>query len=39
MARPERSIAVVSHSSFLLHLLGAFGEGCGDEVKKEIRQG
>eukprot|EP00271_Cylindrocystis_brebissonii_P018578 TRINITY_DN534_c0_g1_i3.p1 TRINITY_DN534_c0_g1~~TRINITY_DN534_c0_g1_i3.p1 ORF type:complete len:294 (+),score=43.39 TRINITY_DN534_c0_g1_i3:248-1129(+) len=37
MARPERRIAIVSHSSFLAHMLGEFGAECGPEVQREVR--
>lgn len=37
--RPERRIAVVSHSSFIFHMLHLFGEDCSDVVRKELQLG
>ncbi|XP_024533110.1 phosphoglycerate mutase-like protein 1 isoform X1 [Selaginella moellendorffii] len=35
--RDEKRIAVVSHSSYLIHLLELFGEDCSPLVQQEIR--
>ncbi|XAR73031.1 hypothetical protein NMG60_11019881 [Bertholletia excelsa] len=34
--RKEKEIAIVTHSGFLFHTLGAFGDDCHPLVKKEI---
>lgn len=34
--RKEKEIAIVSHSGFLFHTLGAFGNDCHQSVKSEI---
>lgn len=34
--RKEKEIAVVSHSSFLLHTLSAYGNDCHQSVKNEL---
>lgn len=39
LERPERRIAVVSHSSFIYHLIHLFGNDCSDVVRKELQQG
>lgn len=39
LERSERRIAVVSHSSFIYHLIHLFGDDCSDVVRKEIMQG
>lgn len=39
MARKETRIAVVSHSSFLIHFLSLFASECGPVVQKEVRSG
>lgn len=38
MARPERRLAVVSHSSFLYFLLSNFGHDMAEPVQSEIRR-
>ncbi|KAG0557354.1 hypothetical protein KC19_11G123000 [Ceratodon purpureus] len=37
--RTETRIGVVSHSSFLYHLVHLFGEDCSDVVRKELQTG
>eukprot|EP00850_Spirogloea_muscicola_P000676 SM000002S05756 [mRNA] locus=s2:2029874:2032373:+ [translate_table: standard] len=39
MKRNERNIAVVSHSSFLLHMLSLFGHDCEANIRRSIQQG
>jgi hypothetical protein len=39
LERSERRIAVVSHSSFIYHLIHLFGDDCSDVVRKELLQG
>lgn len=39
MARPERNIAVVTHSSFLLHLLSFSGITADEELSKWFENG
>ena len=39
LERSERRIAVVSHSSFIYHLLHLFGDDCSDVVRRELLQG
>ncbi|KAH7850149.1 hypothetical protein Vadar_028563 [Vaccinium darrowii] len=34
--RPEKEIAVVTHSGFLIHTLSAFGNECPPSIKSEI---
>lgn len=34
--RPEKEIAVVTHSGFLIHTLSAFGNDCHPSIKSEI---
>ncbi|BBN16949.1 hypothetical protein MPTK1_7g10690 [Marchantia polymorpha subsp. ruderalis] len=36
LKRKETDIAVVSHSSFLRHLMATFGDGCSAQVKSEL---
>ena len=38
MARPERRLAVVSHSSFMYFLLSNYGHGASETVQSEIRR-
>ena len=39
MARPEREIAVVTHSSFMAYMLRLFGgEGCSEAVTVELHR-
>jgi len=38
LTRKEKEIAVVSHSSFLIHTLGLFGKDCHSLVRKEIHK-
>ena len=38
MSRPERRLAVVSHSSFLHFLLSCYGHGASEAVASEIRR-
>ncbi len=38
MSRPERCLAVVSHSSFLYFLLSNYGHGTAENVQGEIRR-
>ena len=37
MKRPERNIAVVTHSEFLLYMLKVFGSELGDQVRDNLR--
>ena len=39
LERSERRIAIVSHSSFIYHLIHLFGDDCSDVVRKELLQG
>ncbi|KAI8550206.1 hypothetical protein RHMOL_Rhmol06G0086900 [Rhododendron molle] len=36
LTRPEKEIAVVTHSGFLIHALSAFGSDCHPSIKSEI---
>ncbi len=38
MSRPERRLAVVSHSSFMYFLLSNYGHGASETVQSEIRR-
>ena len=38
MSRPERRLAVVSHSSFMYFLLSNYGHGTSEAVQSEIRR-
>uniref|UniRef100_A0A0D6QTA0 Phosphoglycerate mutase-like protein n=1 Tax=Araucaria cunninghamii TaxID=56994 RepID=A0A0D6QTA0_ARACU len=38
LTRKEKEIAIVSHSGFLIHTLGLFGEDCVPLVRNEIRK-
>jgi broad specificity phosphatase PhoE len=38
MARPEKNIAVVTHSEFLLYMFQVFGEELGHSVKEDLRR-
>eukprot|EP00850_Spirogloea_muscicola_P023171 SM000334S12540 [mRNA] locus=s334:51136:53698:- [translate_table: standard] len=39
MNRNERNIAVVSHSSFLLHMLSLFGNDCEANIRRSVQNG
>lgn len=38
MSRPERRLAIVSHSSFMYFLLSNYGHGAAETVQSEIRR-